>query len=688
MRAILLVVLALLTATHIVFFALLWPQSHIFPKSLFPKPGSADLTQLALGFAVTMGIICIWKLARGGRFYLTAYVIKIGVLGFLALNYLPTGRLLVLSPSLAGLIGACVAVAVGWDLHSNPRKIVDENGVEKSTQTSWLIFFLITLNFFVALAPLSDMVPTGIQENGSWSPSSFQLAQKDSVGIKDNLIFVAVRSLIAPLVGNSILVNPFVSMILCAFGVAFLSKGIETLVGKTAALLAMMFITTEGWVLTGAYSANLTVTLIANAGLLFYILTKALYNEENPSRSQTSILMGMTLASCLLSLYSYAAVRIPWVFSIVVLGGVHFLIARGSILTKCSAPLTRVVLPITVALALVGAVGYQGDFRALKKDLLVSWPKDSVVSHPASGQLKEFVLIHNPDTPIWKQVARPSNGDNKSVIWTRTPSEMFHALGDHVGQILRENPRFFFISPLVFLLSLAALFKLPLMDGRYRMATIAICLWGIIWITSFLSVPDPVAYRRGIAFSAMAPILAALAFAPRSSARGLVVTVSALLGMMCAAMRLPDQLSFSNEPDTRSRMFTVCGNAFAVRTLLKRASVSNFSSKLTQVVLAGTENPRDANCLTNATRSNEWRRIFPRSSFMGNGDTISAAEALTIPKPHALLIYCSPDSMRAPMVGAICNETLPSTRIIETIPVIYGGVSDKWIVFMNDSDGK
>ena len=688
MPAICVIALVLLTVAHISFFTRYWPHSLIIPESLISEPQLIALTNFALGFSIATGFMTLWSLARSKRLYLSSYVFAVGILAFLALRYLPIGRLITLSPSVSGLLGASMAIAIGWAVNPNAKQLANNLKFEKSRPIPWLVFFLITLNSFLALAPLSDMVPTGIQENGSWSPSSFQLANKDSVGIKESLIFVAIRSVIEPLVGTSILINALVSMILCAFGVACLAKGIQALSGKATALLAMLFIVTEGWVLTAAYSANLTVTLIANAGLLFYVLTNALSNGEPSSRRRSWLIMGTILASCFLSLYSYAAVRIPWVLSMAVLGAVFILSSHGSLLQKCSTTLIRIVMPITVTLTLVWAVGYKGDFGTLKKDLLVSWPKDSVVSHPASGTINEFVLIHNPDTPIWKQVARPANGDNMSLIWTRTPTETLRALLVHIGHILQEHPRTFFLTPLVFLLATSAFFRLPLMERAQRQATVAVFLWAIIWLSSFLSVPDPVAYRRGIAFSAITPMLAALAFSPRSSARGLAIAIPIMLGGICAIMRLPDQLRFANEPETRSRMFTVCGNSFAVRTLLKSGSVAHSTSGITHVALAGTENPREVNCLVNATRSNEWRRIFPGSSIIREGRSISIDDAVEIPAASTILLYCSPDSMRQPKVSAICNGALPSARLVETIPVIYGGVSDKWVVFTNRNDQK
>ncbi|MEY4670093.1 MAG: hypothetical protein RL518_2792 [Pseudomonadota bacterium] len=686
MRAIIIAALVVLTTAHIALFAHYWPHSCVIPDSLTAIPESIPLTSIALGFSVATGLITLGILLKATRWYRSVYVCALGVAAFFALRHSPIGKLVELSPSLAGIFGACIALAIGWTLRSKPHQPLDNSKPQRSRSIPWLVFFLIALNFFLAFAPLSDMVPTGIQENGWWTPNSFQLSNKDSVGIKDNLIFVAIRAIAIPIVGHSILINSLVSMIVCAFGIACLVKGIQSLVGPATALLALLFIVTEGWVLTSAYSANLTVTLIANAGLLFYILSSALSKAEISHRRQTWITMFMILTSCLLSLYSYAAVRIPWVLSIATLALVYIVTTRGSLLQRCSAPLIRLVMPIAAAIALVWAVGYKGDFAPLKKDLLVSWPKDSVIAHPVSGELEGFVLIHNPDTPIWKQVARPASGDNLSLIWTRTPSETVRALLVHAGHVLKEHPRFFFLPPLVFLLATAALFRLPWMERPQQTTTLAVCLWAVIWISSFLSVPDPVAYRRGIAFSAIVPILAALAFAPRPSAKGLAVIIPFLLGAACAIIRLPDQLRFSNEPETRARMFTVCGNSFAVRTILKSASVPHATSTLTHVALAGTENPREVNCLTNATRSNEWQRIFPGSSMIGEGQSNSIEAAVRMPPPSTILLYCSPDSMRQPTVGAICNGALPSTRIVETIPVVYGGVSDRWVIFSNIKD--
>lgn len=449
-------------------------------------------------------------------------------------------------------------------------------------------------------------------------------------------------------------------------------------------MLAILVMALEGWVLAAAYSANLVVTLILNAGLMFWILTLMVRDEDRQRNRWLSLQVGIALACAnLLALYSYAAVRIPWVLSLAIIGCVSLFRGRG-------APLWRrilraavvVVAPLVVAVTLILAVGYRGDIGALSKHVFVSWPKDSVRAHPGPEGLKDYELIHNPDTPIWKQVARPKNGDNISLIWTRTVGETLSALKDHASLIAQEHPSFFFWPSTVFLLMLAAFVRMPLWERSQRFALVATSIWAVVWVSSFFSVPDVVAYRRGIAFSAIAALAASLAFSARRSARGVAFSIPLAIGVAFSLARAPQQVEFSNNPETRSRLFTVCGNAFAIRALLTSDRVPLLRGAPLQVIALSTEHPRELSCLSNAVQSHEWQRILPKSSVSIASDPSSLAGVT----PEAVaLFYCTPDSTREPRARSLCDGTSSVDTVVDVIPVSYGGVANKWVVFKGGS---
>jgi hypothetical protein len=668
--------LAFLTLAHMRLLSAYWPIVQSIDGASLPASLEYYLSRLTFGFVVGASIACIWQLAVQRRFLCLGWVLLIWVAGIATISRLPIARASPFALDTGVLVGVLVGAGLGFMRFSGES---DEER-EKPNRLSWFLLFLAAINVFLFLAPYSQTVPSGVQEPGGFSAGALTLESKDSVGIKNNLVFLIAQHIVTLVVDNSILSSSLTSILICAFGIACFATGIRVISGNVVAIIAAAFMLSDGWVLTAAYAGNLTVTLIASAGALFLVLAWALTSRHSKADFYR-IALGLLFAS-FLGLYSYAAVRMPWILS---LGIIYCVI--GSRLTlrfglyKTVALIVALGTPVVALMVLILVGGYGGDTTALSKDLLVSWPSTSVLEHPTANDLSKYKLIHNPDVPIWKQVARPTNGDNFSYIWLRTPSEMLTALSAHISAILREHPKFFFLQTAQFFLIMMAFASLPFMRIATQRLTVVLALWCLIWISSFLLVPDAVAYRRGIAFSVVAAALASLGFLGQLRTRRSGFLASLVLAALYCACRLPHQLIFSSESDTRSRMFTVCSSSFAVRSLLSNPQIDSIAQMPLKVSLAGLENEREANCIAHATRTREWRRLLPASELHSEERFDQFLNGLSLSGNEAGIVYCSVSSNRFPSLALVCAGKHPDVRTLQVVPVVYGGVANSWVLF-------
>lgn len=680
-RALITIALAVVTVAYMRYLSEHWPTA----PSLDALPLLNDidyyLLRIAFGLVVGVSIASMWQLVALKRFLGLGWVLLVVAGSAAMLSMLPIARtppFALDATFLAGLIFGTGLALIRSRGQSDERQAQPK--VLSESLFFWSLFFLLATNVFLFLAPHSHIVPSGVQEPGYFSAAAFTLESKDSVGIKNNLVFLAAQHLVSFVVGNSILSSSLTSILICAVGIACFATGISALAGGVVATVAVAFMLTDGWVLTAAFAGNLTVTLVASSGALFLVLAWAL-TGRNRTSDLSRLAVGLLVAS-FLGLYSYAAVRMPWLISLAV---IYCVVAARSIrrqgFPKTFARLVALTTPILALMTLIVVIGYGGKIAPLKKDLLVSWPSTSVLEHPLESELGKYTLIHNPDVPLWRQVARPTNGQNVSYIWTRTPYETLTALQAHLSLILQDHPRFFFLQAAPFFLIIAAVVRLPLMTIAARRLTVALAVWCLIWISSFLLVPDAIAYRRGIAFSAVAACLASLGILGLLGTRKFSIVAPVVLAVLFCVCRLPQQLIFSNDPETRSRMFTVCSSSFAVRALLSSPELPSIAQMPLKVSLAGLENERESSCVAHATRSREWRRLLPASEVQGSEQFESFLKTMSGQGKEIGLVYCSLSSNRLPSLARVCASQDPEVKTVQVVPVVYGGVSNSWVLF-------
>ncbi len=677
-------ILLVLSILHIVFLTSHWPEALVHLDSLPHLLTNQSLYDLFFGLAVgTMVSTCATYIFGKKWFSLLTTVAAAAALIAvyfnlpIAITYAPT------TPSTAMATGALLGIATTILLARHKA-----NDLYQDNPGAWafcVLFSLVAFNFLMLVAPNSTIVPTGFEAPTAWSPTSLSLKHDDSVAIRSNLIFVTVRAALRPLVGSSILINNFVSMVLCAVGIGFLASAARFVGGTAFAFVALALMITDRWVLTAGLSGNLPVTLITTCGLLFFTAMKIAVQWRDRALVWSKSIFILVLTTSLFAMYSYAAVRIPFILSTASLGFLALFMGRSSLSRSLVGVATHIVAPIILAVGIVATVAYSGDITQFRRDLLVSWPQEAWRTHPGAGGLKDFVLIHNPDTPIWIQIARPSDGQNFSVFWNRTPSEVVTAFAEHASNIRNGLPDLFCLQPCLFFLLLAAIIRLISLPPRFWYQGIFIFVWAGLWLTAYLLVADASAYRRGVSFSAMTSLCGGFYFLSPRRNRGTNGVICAVAIALCA-LRFPVELTFANNPIAKATMFTVCGNGSSIRLLLTSPAWIDQDQTSYIVPLSSHEAPRENSCLTYAVNSPEWKRVMPHSRTipLPAGSLITYVQGLT--SSEAVLLHCSLQSAQDPTIDTLCRQGHPSISVRATIPTDDGGLPNAWVVLTPKRD--
>ncbi len=635
---------------------------------------------IAFGFAVGTGAVRFLRLLRARAFLAAACVLGLGAASAALYSVLPITRLFLPGLSLFSVLGILLGIANSLLLdtgNDEPPAAREVTGLSPAVTTA--LYGLACFNFFLLVAPYSTLVPSGFEEAPPWSRASLLLRQSDAVAIGQNLVFVTGRHALRWLVGNSLLINNLISMILCSVGIGFLAGGLGLIAGAPVAALAVAMAATERWVMAAAFAGNLPASLIAVCGLLFFVLSWIVAHRPRARPVFDPPVFLLVLFTCLLAMYSYAAVRIPFVLSLGLIAIALLAAQNGGARRRIARLLATILAPATLAVALVLAFGYRGNFASFKKDLFVQAGQELLRPHPGPEGAREFAPVHNPDAPIWVETARPTDGRNISVMWTRTPREVIRAFRGHVANVLKAPADLSLISPFVFFLAAAALLRFAALPPPMKLAAMLMALWSGTWIAAYLLVPDPDAYRRGIPFSAAFAVLGVFAFAGRPERRQASL-LSMALGLLLVSLRFPHELAISSQSRVRPTMFTVCDNALAIRALLAHNFAPELRAGRHYLVIPRGGPAREASCLRSAAASDEWKRRIVSTEIINPEPDQVIGEISRLPSSALAIVHCSIESTRDRDMATLCDGTAPGIVVRAGIAVLDKAAPSKWVL--------
>lgn len=676
MRFLVPILLIIVSILHSYLVVAWWPHSLVSIPVLSPGASQATLLNNVLGGV--MGVVAVWlgSMLRARALGSAAWIVSSVALGVGGYSLLPLPKVFVPELGVGLVIGSILGVVVAL---SGVRSQQDNAPLKP---LSLVTIFCVVFNLLLLIAPSCVIFPTGFAGDVKWAIDTMILRHEDSVSVHNNLLFIIIRSILDPIVGESLTANSFVSLSLAALGLSFLVAGVQIAAGTGIALLAALFMVTEGWVLVTSYSANLVASLLTTCGLLFYVVMRVGFDTADRTRRWHGTTFALLVLATLLGFYSYAAVRMPFVFSIGLIGFVYLLQSRGSLLKRVGGAMMWIVAPVATGVALMTFFAYKGNFSGLQHDLLVSWPKDAVMPNPGPEGIHSYVLVRNFDTPLWQQIARPADGTNKSVIWTRTPLETLEAFAQHLADIAANIPRFFFVQPLAFFFCILGLCAIPTMPRKVRGLYVVCIVWSAIWISTYLLVPDSSAFRRAVAFPGCFSIVLVLPFIGLfNSRRGSLIAL--IVGLVLVVARLPHELAFANLSEARMRMFTLCATAPAHRALLMSPMMKDAAQKQVFLIPNGLIGGKEKWCFDDALKSTEWRRLLPNTTVVDVPPEQGMSEVAKIPAGALVVAYCNFESQRASHIAALCKGEVSNFAVVGEVPNSYDG--GHWIVLTSSA---
>ena len=658
-----------------------WVLASTWPNAILPiTPTAGDgagalLLQTVLAFCITCALAISVSLLLSKRFVSCVGVLVTVALAGMGYLYLPLSK--VFLPSLAGwgsgVIGVVCGVAACWAWFARAA-----NEDDSFPRFSVLTAFCIVYNLLLLIAPSSVIFPTGYAGNVTWAHDTLLLRHEDSVSIHNNLLFIIIRWMLAPIVGSSIIANSLVSSVMVSLGLALLVMGIQRAAGSVVALCALLLMVSERWVMVTAFSGNLPASLVTTCGLVFYVCMRVAFDPPHRSKLWHVSTFGLLVLATLLSLYSYAAVRMPFLLSVSFTALLYAIKAEGPWMRRVIGALVWVVSPVVCGFLIMGLGPYKGGFSGLRHDFLVTWPKDSIVAHPGPDGLRNYQLERNFDTPLWQQIARPIDGTNRSVIWTKTPLETVMSFLNHLVDIANNVADLFFIQPLSYFLLILGLCSLSILSTKMRALFVVCLLWSCIWLSTFLMVPDATAFRRAVAFPGSFAVVVALAVVPLIRSRMGQIIAVALCGAVVAA-RAPYELAVANKTEARMRMFTLCATAPAHRALLTSPLMEGKKWGRAYILSNGIYGGKEAECFDNAIASSEWQRLMPPTSVFNANPEQALSELERLPSGALVMVYCNFDSKRVSYVNMLCTSGIPHLRPLGEVPNSYDGAH--WMVF-------
>lgn len=670
------VIAIVISILHTWLLATIWPHALVTISPASEIGEGAPLLQGTLAFVITGSLALALSLARSKRLLAALGVLSTLVVGGVAYWYLPLAKVFLPSAEhwLGGLVGVVCAVVVCWS-----RFGVQQSEESPSPRFSTITAFCVVYNLLLLIAPSSVIFPTGYAGEVFWAHDTLILRHEDSVSIHNNLLFIVIRRILDPIVGNSLIANSLVSTVMTSAGLALMVMGIQRVVGASIAACAVLLMISERWVLVTAFSGNLPASVVSTCGMLFFVCVRIMFDPPQRSKMWHAGTFTLLVLATLLSLYSYAAVRMPFMLSVSFIALMYALQAQGSWVRKVGGSLIWVVAPVLCGFAIMCVGPYQGSVPSFQHDFLVTWPKESMIDHPGSQGLSNYQLERNFDTPLWQQIARPVDGTNKSVIWTKTPLEIVKAFRDHLVDIANNVPDLFFLQPLPFALALLALCALPALPTKARVLYTVTLVWSCLWLSTFLLVPDATAFRRAVGFPGAFVVVAALAGVPFVRSRWGRIFVFVLC-VVVTITRLPVELAVANKTEARMRMFTLCATAPAHRALLTSPLIGEKRWGQLIVLPNGLTGGKELACYKSALSSTEWNRILPLTVDFNVPSEQVLSELERIPPGGTLVVaYCNFDSKRASHIDALCTTGAPGLRLLGKVENSFDGAH--WVVF-------
>lgn len=555
-----------------------------------------------------------------------------------------------------------VALALGLSAFS-----LKDNDIEAKQEKPFSSFFLYTLaslNFFLFISPFTSYPPSYVQDSVNPAPS-MAFFYYGSVHSDMSMVMVFLRAAI-----NSFFDYPsfnatgLISMVLAAFGLAFAALATKWTVGSLWGWLLLLACWSDRWLLSGAIASSVVGMPILSTGSIFFLCVWALTRRSAPLSGKEALFLGIFNAvSVFYNLYSYSAARIPWVIGSGVAGAI--LLARGAFPLRAIS-LTRItaaILPPLLVLASLWYFVFGGDMTRFKAQILISPRPEQIIKNVDDYPVK-VTSIHDVDMPIWWGTGRPE-GINASVYWRRTPQEILEKAEWFFGQLGILSP----IAPYLVVCALIAI-AIGLCSSnsvkRGFTAVSAIMLAGAF--SPFLLAQDVSAFRRAVSTDLLLIILILSVFAFQRR-RGALSILSPVLFVGFCVTKAPIEFRYLIDTSLHTQLCVACHDFFNARKLVNDPVFDQVKSRNLHFIINGQDfSPHLHRCSSVGLNSAEMRKMLPSLELIEDPQAKASEVFARIPDGDVLVATCPSSISEGNELKDLCEGNPTYGKLIGSIP--------------------
>jgi|GEM_PF-3571615 len=537
-----------------------------------------------------------------------------------------------------------------------------------------IVYFLLSFNFLLVVAPITTFVPGIVQE---WAAMSLQKLTYSSIDSDRSPVFVLMRRAINLLFpGVSINSSGLVSMITMSTALALSAVAARVMFGCVWAIVFLWLCLTDKWIVgAGVASSGLAhpLLLVSTTVLLgTWALTRAVVSLT----WRESLSLGLFVAlGVVFSLYSYSVGRITWMFGWLLIGGI--LIVRRILPVRWSSVwhVLLMATPSAVALFLVSYLAFNGDMELFQKEFFAATEKWRMIEHPSKVPEKLRLFVDG-DAPMWLGSAF-DDAKNTLYYWRRTPAELLEAL---IGYFKRVD-QMSLVEAYLALLAVVGVVCALASPSKFRRKVGALIVYFLVFsYAPMMLSQDHSAYRRGMYTQVTMMLLITGAFSTlaRSKQRA---PLALLPAVALAVIKAPLELQPLLSDEMHGPMCVMCHNetALPLKRLVTDPNFMSLQSRPLRFLSNSSDMlDRQTRCMEMAFESWEMSLRVPWGKMIAGSPGDLAATYQQLTPGEVLVLLCNRserESIRNPDLLVACDGESRVGRILGRTR------SDKWTWF-------
>lgn len=618
-----------------------------------------DLVSLAIGVAAVAFLSALIDTLRSFRFFAFILLVGIGVLVLFVTSLLGVDKFM-LSPAwgYAG-IGALFGLAV-FRLSDSSLLKGGANFVR-----SFFRMALASFNAFLLMAPWTTHVPSYMQDTITNVPR-LTVFYYGSVHSDLSPVSIGVRWIINLFFGyQSINATAISSMLYLSCALALAGVALGMIFGGLWGWALLFLAWSDRWLFASAVSSAIIGQPVLSTAYALFLCTWAICRKESKlSWREVSVLGAANASGLFFNLYGYSAARMTWLVG----SGVAalILIARRAVWFD-SDGYRKVVVALLPSILMLAALwifvfGMQSD--RFSDQLLIS-PGAAHRIQDVNSYRTKLIEVNDPDMPIWWGTGRPANGENKSLYWKRTPSELYVKVKWLMKEVASQQPIPFV---LVFLGGLGLATGIASSVAIRRRFSFALLLLTVISFATFILAQDASAYRRSLATNLLLIVSAVSLFAIRIRGYRAHLIAVFFCGLL-AVLKAPAELNALFNESFWSQSCVNCQPLLDIRKLVNDPVFSNLSQQPLRYVVEGQGiSPLYGRCAQRAFESYEFKRMAPNSSQVSLGPKSLARVFAEIKVGEVLMVSCSQSVSNDAELASVCSGAAPFGEPLALIP--------------------